>query len=54
MSMTKKDFILIADSIRPLFLKWDDVEYIADKLAESNIRFNKDKWINYVFYFERK
>ena len=43
---TRRDFEFLADVITP-HLNWaTGIEKIADELARTNPRFNRDKWVN--------
>ena len=43
---TSRDFEFLADKITP-HLQWPTgIEKIADELAKTNPRFNRDKWVN--------
>ena len=43
---TRRDFEFLADHITP-HLHWPTgIEKIADELARTNPRFNRDKWVN--------
>ena len=56
MSMSKKDFIALADALRRVrngsmgetssFVQC--VQAIADTCKESNPRFNRDRWFDYI------
>ena len=61
MSMSKQDFIAIADAIRAhnnAAAEWDDpssrpfdgcqIRVIADVLAKSNPLFNRERWLGYI------
>jgi len=51
MSMTKKDFIALADFIRGLEPEtdlWTVTEKLGDFLSNQYPSFNRDRWINYV------
>lgn len=56
--MTKKDFIALADAFRaskPLAgddpgYQWEyDLKAVANVLAASNPRFNRERWLGYVY-----
>ena len=49
--MTKKDFIALADALRPVYMKYGliDVETLARAISTIEPRFKKDRWLGYLF-----
>ena len=59
MSMSKKDFIALADALRSekpganwnpnKMVQWElDIKAVADVCQKSNPRFNRDRWLAYI------
>lgn len=49
MAMTKKNFVALADLVRTLALTRKQVERVADFCAAQNTRFNRRRWMEYVY-----
>lgn len=57
MSMSKKDFIALADHLRHFNEDWDgsrnefnniQIELLAEFCASQNPRFNRSRWLAYI------
>ncbi len=50
--MSKKDFIGLADALRPSYragaLRKMDAEAVADFLADNNPLFKRERWLDYL------
>ena len=50
--MSKKDFVGLADALRPSYsagaLRIKDAEAVADFLASNNPQFLRDRWLGYL------
>jgi hypothetical protein len=48
MSLTKRDFIALADTLRPLIVSGLVVDLLADFCRSQNPRFNEARWRAYL------
>ena len=48
MSMTKKDFIALGDTVRLMELTPSQLEFLVDFCKSRNLAFKRERWLDYV------
>ena len=48
MSMSKKDFVALADAVRADNTAWHTIEALADFCRAQNPRFDRERWVGYI------